>query len=187
MITFLKRLYHEVCAIKEDFDLFLTTCAGYIPSHLLRNAFYRGYCGLKLGKHSSVHWRARFFCPMKITIGDNCIVGNDCFLDGRRGITLQKNVNIGGWVHLYTSEHDMQDPLFGEKGGPIVLEKYVSIGSRATVLPGVKIGTGAVVAAGAVVTKNVAPYTIVGGVPARQIGTRTKKLTYTLHYAKRFQ
>lgn len=187
MIKLLKRFYHELRALKEDFDLLLTTLVGYIPSHFLRNLFYRLYCGVSLGKQSSIHWRARFFCPWRIKIGPNCIIGNDCFLDGRRGITLEKNVNIGGWVHLYTSQHDMDDPWFGEKGGPIVIEEYVSIGSRATILPGVTIGKGAVVAAGAVVTKNVAPYTIVGGVPAKPIKKRTRNLKYTLNYAKRFQ
>lgn len=187
MIKRLKRCWHELRALKEDFDLLLATVVGFIPSHGLRNFFYRRYCGLSLGCHSSIHWRARFFCPGNIRIADNCIVGNDCFLDGRRGITLKKNVNIGGWVHIYTAQHDMQDPLFGETGGPVVLEEYVSVGSRATILPGVTVGKGAVVAAGAVVTKNVSPYTIVGGVPAKPLKKRTRDLRYTLHYAKRFQ
>ena len=63
-----------------------------------------------------------------------------------------------------------------------MIEDYVWVATRATVLPGVTIGEGAVVAAGAVVTKDVEPYTIVGGVPARSIGVRNRALSYTQNF-----
>ncbi|HPU00025.1 MAG TPA: DapH/DapD/GlmU-related protein, partial [Armatimonadota bacterium] len=81
-------------------------------------------------------------------------------------------------VHLITAQHDMNDPDFANVLAPIVIEDYVWIGSRATVLPGVRIGRGAVVAAGAVVTRDVAPLTVVGGVPARPIGERKPGMRY---------
>ncbi|WP_407650310.1 DapH/DapD/GlmU-related protein [Cellulomonas edaphi] len=77
-------------------------------------------------------------------------------------------------------EHDPQDAGFRATGAPVVIEDRAYVASRATVLPGVTIGEGAVVAAGAVVVRDVAPYTIVGGVPAREIGTRSRDLTYEL-------
>lgn len=64
---------------------------------------------------------------------------------------------------------------------------YDYIGSRVTILPGVNIGEGAVVATGAVVTKSVAPYSIVGGVPAMVIGKHRQDLAYRLGCAKQFQ
>jgi acetyltransferase-like isoleucine patch superfamily enzyme len=67
---------------------------------------------------------------------------------------------------------------FRMKSSPVIIDDYVWVGINATVLQGVRIGEGAVVAAGAVVTKNVEPYTIVGGIPAKQIGVRTKNLDY---------
>ena len=73
---------------------------------------------------------------------------------------------------IYNSEHDVQDPSFKAVKSPVIIEDYVFIGPRAIILPGVKIGTGAVVAAGAVVTKNVPERAIVGGVPAKEIGQR---------------
>jgi len=66
------------------------------------------------------------------------------------------------------------------KGAPVIIEDYAWVSSRTTLLPGVTIGKGAVVAAGAVVTKSVEPYTVVGGVPAKKIGERSKELNYKL-------
>ena len=68
-------------------------------------------------------------------------------------------------------EHDPQSPDFAIRGGPVVIEDYAWIGGRAVILPGLRIGEGAVVATGAVVTKDVPPYTIVGGVPDTRSGS----------------
>jgi acetyltransferase-like isoleucine patch superfamily enzyme len=77
-------------------------------------------------------------------------------------------------------EHDPQSSNFGSVSEPVVIEDYAWLSCRSVVLPGVTVGKGAVVAAGAVVTKPVEPYTIVGGVPAKPIGKRTANLEYTL-------
>ncbi|MGO4784646.1 acyltransferase [Cryobacterium sp. W22_MBD10_FK3] len=103
------------------------------------------------------------------------------------GIAIGNNVNIGGYVQIFTLEHDPQAEDFGVQGGPVSIGDMAYIATRAIILPGVTIGEGAVVAAGAVVTKDVPPYTIVGGVPARFIGDRTKKLEYVLDYHLPFQ
>jgi acetyltransferase-like isoleucine patch superfamily enzyme len=84
-------------------------------------------------------------------------------------------------------EHDPQSGTYTTQGGPVVIEDYAWVSCRVVILPGVTIGRGAVVAAGSVVTKDVAPYTIVGGVPAKKIGDRNRDLTYTLDYHKAFQ
>ena len=76
----------------------------------------------------------------------------------------------------------MHDPLFLEALAPIVVGDYAWLGSKAMVLPGVKIGKGAVVAAGAIVTKDVSPFTVVGGIPARPIGERPRHLRYELNH-----
>jgi acetyltransferase-like isoleucine patch superfamily enzyme len=96
-------------------------------------------------------------------------------------------VSVSPGVWLLTDQHDMNDPGFAEVFGPIEIDDYVWIGSRALVLPGVKIGKGAVVAAGAVVTRDVAPYVVVGGVPARQIGTRSTDLRYRINWRPAFE
>jgi maltose O-acetyltransferase len=84
-------------------------------------------------------------------------------------------------------DHDPQSRDFGGRGRPVIIMKYAYIATKALILPGVTVGEGAVVAAGAVVTRDVAPYTIVGGVPARPIGVRSRDLDYEFRYHLPFQ
>ncbi|WP_461453691.1 acyltransferase [Mucilaginibacter sp.] len=96
------------------------------------------------------------------------------------GLTIGNNVNISTQVVIWTLHHDYNSPDFAQAGSPVIIEDYVWLCSRAIILPGVTIGEGAVVAAGAVVTKNVEPYTVVGGVPAKYIAKRNTNLNYDL-------
>ncbi len=166
--------------------IFFLTIVGYIPNHFLRKSVYR-LCGVKMGKYTSFHWRARFFSPWNLRIGRNCVIGNDGMFDARRTIVIGDNVSLSMGVWIWTLEHDPQDPFYGVNGGSVVIEDYAWISCRVVILPGVTIGKGAIVAAGAVVTGDVAPYSIVGGVPAKPIGVRTKDLHYTLNFHKSFQ
>lgn len=194
-----------------DFWVYLATLTGYIPSHTIRLFLYRNLFRIKIGKDSSIHWRTEFNQPSGVSIGHNTIIGNDGFLDGRfprkwsgkevkflryfkdfaspeeRPLVIGNNVSIAGEVRIYTMEHDIEDPDFKEVGAPVIIDDYAVIGTRVTILPGVHIGKGAVVASGAVVTKNVAPYTVVGGVPAAFIKNRSKDLHYTLKFSRLFQ
>jgi acetyltransferase-like isoleucine patch superfamily enzyme len=182
-----------------DFWVYLSTLTGYIPSHTIRLFLYKHVFRIDIGKDSSIHWRAQFNQPAGVSIGHNSIIGNDAFLDGRAKhflqyrkehgfpLTIGNNVSIAGEVRIYTMEHDIDSPDFSESGAPVIIEDYAVIGSRVTILPGVTVGKGAVVASGAVVTKHVAPYTVVGGVPAAFIKNRSKDLRYTLKFARLFQ
>jgi len=76
---------------------------------------------------------------------------------------------------IYNSEHDISDENFKATSAPVTIEDYVFIGPRAIILPGVTVHKGAVVAAGAVVTKDIPEFMIVGGVPAKEIGQRENK------------
>ena len=185
-ITPLRNLYGWWTDVLGDLRLYLLTLTGQVPSHRLRNLVYRR-AGVQLAPTSSIHWRARFFAPAGLSVGDWTTIGNDAFFDGREGISIGSCVNIAAEVRIYTREHDVDDPDFSETGGPVVVEDYAYIGTRVTVLPGVHIGAGAVVASGAVVAKDVPAYTLVGGVPARPIRERSRDLRYRLGYAKRFQ
>lgn len=187
-----------------DFWVFLCTLTGLIPSHTIRLFLYRYFFRVKIGKDTSIHWFARFNNPSGVEIGHNTIVGNDAFLDGRhkrnggsyladflspttRPLKIGNNVSIAGEVRIYTMQHDIDDPDFTEAEGNVTVDDYVVIGTRVTILPGVNIGKGAVIASGAVVTKDVASYTLVGGVPAEFIRNRNKNLRYTLKFARLFQ
>lgn len=169
----------------QDLRLRLLSEAGQVPSHRVRNAVYRR-AGLTLAPTSSIHWHAEFYAPERIVIGEHCTVGDTCFLDGRSGLTIGSCVNIGSHVSIYTRGHDVDSPDFAEVGAPVSIGDHAWVASHALVLPGVNIGEGAVVAAGAVVTKDVAPFAMVGGNPARFIRERPRDLRYRLGYAKRF-
>jgi maltose O-acetyltransferase len=171
----------------RGFMLYLATLTGHVPVHAFRLFMYRRLFGVKIGRQTSVHWRTRFYAPHGITLGNNTILGNDLFLDGRFGLTIGDNVNLGGETAIFTAEHDPNDPDFAMVGAPVVIEDYVYVASRSTILPGVRIGKGAVVALGAVVTRDVPEYTIVGGVPAKVIGQRSRDLRYTLNFHMPFQ
>lgn len=183
MMSFLRMVADSV----RGFRLFAVFVVGRIPVHKFRVIMYRHVFKVSIESGASIHWRTVFFAPEGVNIGRNSIIGNDCFLDGRSGINIGSNVNIGGHVQIYTLEHAPDSETFGTKGGPVVIGDRAYIATRATVLPGVTIGEGAVVAAGAVVSRNVAPYTVVGGVPAKKIKDRTRDLNYELGYHMPFQ
>ncbi len=194
-----------------DLWVFLATLTGFIPSHTIRLFLYKYLYRIKIGKDSTIHWRAQFNVPSGVEIGHNTIIGNDAFLDGRffrtwesrqnklgtylrefvkpttRPIKIGNNVSVAGEVRIYTMEHDINDPQFREVGAPVTIDDYAVIGTRVTILPGVHIGKGAVVASGAVVTKDIPDYAVVGGVPAQVIKQRSKDLRYTLKFSRLFQ
>ncbi len=158
-----------------------------VPFHSVRNFFYR-MSGMKIGKNSYVHMWARFYNPAGIEIGQGTIIGDHAFLDGRAPLKIGNHVDIASHVLIYNSEHDLNSEGFDPIEQPVKIEDYVFIGPRAVILPGVKIGKGAVVAAGAVVTKDVAEFEVVGGVPAKVIGERQNKNPhYKLGRARLFQ
>lgn len=170
-----------------DFELLLITWAGLVPSHFFR-LFVYSLAGIKIGRGSRIHIGARFFCPCNIRIGEGTIVGDNIFLDGRDKLVVGDHVDIASDVMIYNSEHDINSEDFHATSEPVEIGDYVFIGPRAIILPGVRIGKGAVVAAGAVVTKDVPEYMVVGGVPAEVIGERkVKDLHYRLGRARLFQ
>jgi acetyltransferase-like isoleucine patch superfamily enzyme len=101
----------------------------------------------------------------KLTIGANSFIGLVEFAL-HDSITIGKNVCINDGVKLLSASHDVQDPLWRHIKKPIIIDDYAWITTGAIILPGVTIGRGAIVAAGAVVSKNVGPYEIVAGNPA---------------------
>lgn len=123
-----------------------------------------------------------------ISIGSNCVINKKVLLDGRGGkLTIGNNVDIAQETNIWTLEHDVNDDYHIDKGADVVIEDYVWIASRCTILPGVTIGHGAVVASNCLVTKDVPPMTIVGGVPAKVIGQRKSGLKYNLKYKPWFK
>lgn len=182
-----KKSVNRFVNIMLDFELMLLRWIGHIPLHLIRKLSYI-LSGVKIGKGSTIHMWANFFQPSGIGIGEDTIIGDHVFLDGRAPLIIGNHVDIASQVLIYNAQHDINSEDFLAITQPVEIGDYVFIGPRVIILPGVKIGKGAIVAAGAVVTKDVAEYALVGGVPAQVIGERKiKDLHYKLGRARLFQ
>jgi maltose O-acetyltransferase len=154
-----------------------------IPSRKLRWVYLRQWLG-RTGKGTSVQMHCRFLNGRKVMLGDRNVINFGCLFDGRKHeILIGSDVSIGPEATILTLGHDPQSKSFADKGGAVQIGDHVWIGYRALILPGVTIGEGAVVAAGSVVSRDVEPFTIVGGVPAKVIGSRERNLDYKLSYS----
>lgn len=167
-----------------DFEVALLWVLGYVPSHVIRKLIFRA-AGVKIGKQSTIHIGCRFYNPCNVSVGEGTIIGDHATLDGRAPLKIGNHVDIASQVMIYNSEHDVHSENMRPIEEPVEIGDYVFIGPRAIILPGVKIGQGAVVAAGAVVTKDIPERAIVGGVPAQEIGQR--KLTDFRYRLGRFR
>jgi maltose O-acetyltransferase len=134
--------------------------------------------GARLGRRTIVH-DVRFFNlyrrgPSGLDIGDECFLGDECLLDLAEGIRLERQVTLAERVLILThtnvgyADHPLQT-RFPAMAAPVAIETGAFLGANVTVLPGVTIGARSFVAAGSVVTEDVAPDTLVGGVPARPL------------------
>jgi len=153
---------------------------GTIPSHHIRKFIYKAL-GAEIGKNVVFHFRTEIRGIHRLKIGNGTIIGDNALLAAKRGLTIGKNVNLSSNVSIYSGAHDHRDPYFRSTPAttrPITIGDRVWIGSNAIILTGVTIGEGAVVCAGCVVTKDVEPYTVVAGIPARKVNERPRDLRY---------
>lgn len=145
---------------------FINAVKGIILKKILRH----------VGNNVNIRPNIKFAIGSNISIGDNSGIGDRCFLQDIGSINIGADVLMAPEVMIYTSNHEMRkDELIRKQGikiSEVIIEDDVWIGARAIILPGVRISKGAVVAAGAVVAKDVAPFSIVGGVPAKVLGFR---------------
>jgi len=172
--NFFPKILNRLLTIANEFWLYLLRIVGYIPLQFFRKIFYL-ISGINMPFDSTIHLEANFFKPSGITIGHNSIIGYRCFLDGRGKLEIGNHVDIASEVLIYTDEHDINSENFGNSFGKVTIKDYVFIGPRAIILPKVTVGRGAIVAAGAVVTKDIPDFEIWGGVPAKKISDRKLK------------
>lgn len=183
----IKKIFNRFYNYWLDFQVASLWLLGYVPSHVFRQTLFR-LNGVKLGRKSTIHLGARFYQPKNICIGDDTIIGDHATLDGRDKLIIGNHVDIASEVMIFNSQHDIHSENFAPIEKPVMIDDYCFIGPRAIILPGVKLGWGAIVGAGAVVTKDVPDLTIVAGVPAVPIGHRqVKKLAYRIGRARLFQ
>lgn len=171
-------------------ELRLYLCNEWIakfPSHTVRDFYYKKVMKFNIGRECSIHMSTSFDCAQNFSIGTNSVINPRCRMDNRGGISIGENVSISQEVIILTADHDVDAADFAGRNKSVRIEDYVWIGTRVTILPGVTLGKGALVAAGAVVTKDVIPYGIVAGVPAKVIKMRRTDLNYRTDYRRLFQ
>jgi acetyltransferase-like isoleucine patch superfamily enzyme len=162
----------------------------YLNNHIIsriifssvRNFWFKYFLRIELGAKSSILTDFKVSTVGNIKIGKNSVINNSCRFDNRFPIKIGNNVSISYGTHILTKGHLPDDPLFKTFGKAVVIEDYAWICTNSIILPGVNVGKGAVVLTGSVVTKNVEPYSIVGGNPAKIIKSRSKNLEYNLNY-----
>lgn len=169
------------------FDFIIRNWMMNFPSHRFRKWIIKTKFK-KVGKQTNFLMGLEFRKPKNISIGDNCVINKNVLLDGRGGVLqIGNNVDIAQETNIWTLEHDVHSDYHKDTGGDVIIEDFVWIASRVTILPGVTIGKGAVIASNSIVTKDVEPMAIVGGIPAKPIGKRTSKLLYSLNYKPWFK
>ena len=138
-----------------------------IPLVGVRMAAYEAF-GVQLAdrRRSTIMLGTEVWEPKRLRLGVDTIVGRDCLLDARGGIALGDRVNVTSNSLFMTAKHEVDEPGFPATFDPIVVEDQAWVALGSTILGGVTIGEGAVVAAGSVVTRDVDPRAIVAGVPA---------------------
>lgn len=153
---------------------FLNSIISSFPSQTFRIIVLR-IMGAKIPMSTAVYSGIEYRNPKGLTIGEGTALGHRAILDCRMGLNIGKSVCFGTEVMIWTLHHDYNDLNFKAVGAEVNIGDYVWLGSRCIILPGVTIGNGAVIAAGAVVTKDVLPFTVVGGIPAKVIAKRDEK------------
>lgn len=153
---------------------------GKMPGHAFRRALYRWLYKFSFPATSVIYGGAEMRNSQNLKIGENTVIGHHAILDARRGLKIGCNVNLSTGVWIWTEQHDPNDRDFAIVGGEVVIEDYAWISCRTVILPGVRIGEGSVIAAGAVVTKDIPAWSIACGVPATVVGERNRDLRYRL-------
>lgn len=154
---------------------------GRIPSVSVRRSFYR-LLGAAIGSHAVIHYGSEIRCPKRLEIGKGSIVGDNAILDARCGLVIGRHVNISSNVSIYTLQHDYRDRKFHcnveQRRMKVEIGDRVWLGANVIVLPGVTIGEGAVCCAGAVIAKDVPPFSVMAGIPAQQVRERPRDIDY---------
>lgn len=163
MKDFISGLYH-----------FIIDIIMWLPCHPLRRLACCFFMK-RFDASSAIYKNVDLRSPYRIIVGAHTNINKKCVLDGRGGLKIGDNVDIAQETNIWTEQHDYNSPTYNSVCKEVIIEDYVWLASRVTVLPGVHIGRGAVVASGAVVTKDVPPLAIVAGIPAKIIGYRKEE------------
>ena len=165
----------------------------YLNNHMIsqlisrrcRMLWYRHAMGYVVGRASSILPDFRVSEPKNLEIGCHTVINNSCRFDNRRKIIIGDNVSVSYGVVILTVGHDIDSPDFAITGGEVVVEDYVWLCASCMIMPGVRIGKGAVVLPGSIVISDVEQFSVVGGNPAKFVRKRSENLHYELHWNPR--
>lgn len=141
------------------------------PFHAWRSFLLKCF-GAKLGHSCCIYPRAKIWAPWNLICEDVLAVADDAIIYNPSLVTLRHHSVVSQEAYLCTSSHDYDDPAFPLVSAPITLGAYSWVCARATVQPGVSLGEGAVLGLGSIATKNLDPWAVYVGIPARKIKER---------------
>lgn len=156
----------------------------FFPVYWVRKIYLKHVLRVKVGKQSFIHMGCVFY-PNSIVVGENSVIGRGCHFLG--DITIKDNVSITAQTYIFTTSHHKNSASFDIYNIPVVIEDFAWIGARAMILPGVRIGKGAILGAASTATKDIPDFAIFVGAPARQVAIRDAALDYKLVYFPFFQ
>lgn len=144
------------------------------PFHAWRAFLLRSF-GARLGPRCHIYPRARIWAPWNLLCEDAACIADDAEVYNQALVTLDSHAIVSQQAFLCSATHDVHDSAFSLIARPIHIGRRAWVCARATVMPGVSLGEGSVLALGSVATKDLPPWTIHGGIPARQTGMRTQR------------
>lgn len=187
LLPLVRLLVHSPSEIKVISQSFIFYIFNYwltfLPIYWIRKFYLKNVMGIKIGKQSFIHMGCIFY--QNVSIGNNTVIGRQCHLLGH--ISIKDNVSITAQTYIFTSSHYKDSPIFEAYCSPVIIEDYAWVGARATILPGVRIGKGAILGAASTATKDIENYSVYVGAPARKVGKRSEILNYKLVYFPYFQ
>lgn len=167
--------------IKNLVIAFSNMMLNMLPFFCVKKGFAK-LIGINIGKMSYIHTPVKLFGFGRISIGRNSTINPRAYLDNRGMIVVGNNVSIAHDCKIYTAGHNIDDPYFSVTIGKVEIGDYVCLFPNCMIMPNVKIGKGAAIYPGSVVTKNVGDFEVVGGNPAKFIRKRAERLDYELDY-----
>lgn len=143
------------------------------PLHGWRALVLRAF-GARLGRRCRIYASARIWAPWNLLCEEVVTIGPEAVVYNPRMVTLRSHAVVSQQAYLCGATHDYDDPGFRLVANPIEVGARAWIAARATVMPGVRVGDGAVLGLGSVATRDLAPWTIYFGVPAVRVGARKR-------------
>ena len=187
-MRFIRYLYNDLRRVIHQKRILYELCQKYPSLHIEEGVQIKSPQNLLFGKNINIqkgailHGGGMKWCDYKgkITVGNNSFIGPYAVLFGAGEILIGKNVLLSPSVFITSQQHsyrDLQIPIYRQpiRYNPVIIEDDVWIGMNAVILPGTKIGRGAIIAAGSVVRGEIQPYTICSGSLAKVIKERDKK------------